>query len=270
MKFLAYETSSGPMIGRVDGDQVEPIGGLDEFYDDPMAAIAAAPAGGEGKPLSEISQVVPVPKTAQILCVGLNYAAHIEETKSQRPEAPNLFARWYRTLRTQDSTISVPVGEPGLDWEGELGVIIGKEMVDVSEEEAMAGVLGYTCFNDISARVHQRRTPQWALGKNANASGPIGPVVVTADEFGDPQMKKLETRYNGDVVQSTTTDHMLFTIAETISYASKCITLYPGDVFATGTPSGVGSRMEPPVLMTAGDRVEIEIEGIGVLRTSVV
>jgi 2-keto-4-pentenoate hydratase/2-oxohepta-3-ene-1,7-dioic acid hydratase in catechol pathway len=215
-------------------------------------------------------QVPPVPKTAQILCVGLNYAAHIEETASQRPEAPNIFGRWYRTLQCQDAEVSVPSGEPGLDWEGELAVIIGSELVDVSEAEAMEGVLGYTCFNDISARTHQRRTPQWTLGKNAKGSGPIGPVVVSADEFGDPQQKQLETRYNGAVVQSTSTDRMLFKVAETISYASRCLTLYPGDVFATGTPSGVGSRMDPPVLMTAGDRIEVEIEDIGTLRTRIV
>ena len=270
MRYLAFQSPEGPMIGRVEGETVETLCDLDSFYRDPTAYVDASPVSGSAQPIADVTQVPPVPTTAQILCVGLNYVAHIEETASQRPEAPNLFARWYRTLLCQDGELPVPSGEPGLDWEGELGVIIGEEMVDVSEEEAMAGVLGYTCFNDISARVHQRRTPQWALGKNPKGSGPIGPVVVTADEFGDPQQKRLETRYNGDVVQSSTTDLMIFKIAETISYASKCITLYPGDVFATGTPSGVGSRMDPPVLMTAGDRVEVEIEDIGVLRSRIV
>ncbi len=270
MRFLAFQSESGPQIGRVNGDQVETLCDLATFYEDPNRHVDATPVAGSAQPIATVVQVPPVPQTAQILCVGLNYSAHIEETRSERPEAPNLFARWYSTLRCQDAEISVPSGETGLDWEGELAVIIGKEIVDVSEDEAMAGVLGYTCFNDVSARIHQRRTPQWALGKNAKGSGPIGPVVVTADEFGDPQQKHLETRYNGDVVQSTTTDLMIFKIAETISYASKCITLYPGDVLATGTPSGVGSRMEPPVLMTAGDRVEVEIEDIGVLRSRIV
>lgn len=270
MRFLAFQSADGPQIGRVTGDQIETLCDLETFYSDPSAYVDATPIAGSAQPIADVVQVPPVPQTSQILCVGLNYVDHIAETESVRPEAPNLFARWYRTLLCQDGEASVPSGETGLDWEAELGVIIGKEMVDVSEEEAMAGVLGYTCFNDISARIHQRRTPQWALGKNAKGSGPIGPVVVTADEFGDPQQKRLETRYNGEVVQSSTTDLMIFKIAETISYASKCITLYPGDVFATGTPSGVGSRMDPPVLMTAGDRVEIEIEDIGVLRTSIV
>jgi len=268
MRFIAFEGSDGTMIGRVDGDNVETLCDLDTFYGDPFTRLSAESTSTQ--PLADVVQVPPVPTTSQILCVGLNYAAHIEETESMRPNAPNLFARWYSTLQCQDAEVSVPSGEPGLDWEVELAAIIGSEMVDVTEEEAIAGVLGYTCFNDISARTHQRATPQWALGKNAKGSGPIGPVVVSADEFGDPQKKNLQTRYNGDVVQSSNTDHMLFTIAETIAYASKCITLYPGDVFATGTPSGVGSRMDPPVLMTAGDQVEVEIEGIGVLRTNIV
>lgn len=270
MRYLAFQSADGPQIGRVTGDQVETLCDLETFYDDPSARMNAPAVPGSAQLVADVVQVPPVPQTAQILCVGLNYVAHIEETKSKRPEAPNLFARWYRTLLCQDGELPVPSGEVGLDWEGELAVIIGKEMVDVSEEEAMEGVLGYTCFNDISARIHQRRTPQWALGKNPKGSGPIGPVVVTADEFGDPHQKHLETRYNGDVVQSSTTDLMIFKIAETISYASKCITLYPGDVFATGTPSGVGSRMDPPVLMTAGDRIEVEIEDIGVLRSRIV
>ena len=270
MRFIAFAGPTGPRIGRVDGDVVSDVCGLGEFYTDPPKHVGGGSTDTGNHPLSSLHQVPPVPTTSQILCIGLNYAAHIAETGRDRPTAPNLFARWYRTLVCQDQEVPVPVGEPGLDWEGELAVIIGAEMTDVSEDEAMAGVLGYTCFNDISARTHQRRTAQWALGKNPKNSGPIGPVVVTADELGDPYGLQLVTRLNGNVVQSATTDQMIFKIAETLAYASRCITLYPGDVLATGTPSGVGASMDPPVLMVAGDRIEVEIEKIGILRSRIV
>ena len=270
MRLVAYQSPNGPVMGRVDGDSVARLCDLDVFYGDPGTFLNAQRLAETEQPLAEVVQVPPVPKTSQILCVGLNYADHITETGKDRPEAPNIFARWYTTLACQDAEVPVPSGEPGLDWEGELGVIIGQELVDVSEDEAMAGVLGYTCFNDISARTYQHRTSQWALGKNARNSGPIGPAVVTADEIGDPYSLQLETRYNDRVVQSTSTNLMIFKIAETISYASRCITLRPGDIIATGTPSGIGSRMVPPILMTPGDRVEVEIENIGVLRTRIV
>lgn len=151
-----------------------------------------------------------------------------------------------------------------------MAVIIGANLTDTAEADAMAGVLGYTCLNDISARGYQRRTHQWAIGKNADGSAPIGPVVVTADEFGDPYGKRIMTRVNGDTMQDGTTDLMLFRIAETIEYITAGTSLRPGDVIATGTPSGVGDRMEPPTYLKAGDRVEIEIEDIGVLASNIV
>lgn len=151
-----------------------------------------------------------------------------------------------------------------------MAVIIGSPLTDTSEADAMAGVLGYSCFNDISARGYQRRTKQWAIGKNADGSAPIGPVVVTADEFGDPYGKAISTRVNGDLRQNGTTDMMLFRIAETIEYITAGTSLRPGDVIATGTPSGVGDRMDPPTYLTAGDVVEVEIEDIGVLQTRIV
>ncbi len=163
----------------------------------------------------------------------------------------------------------MPPGEDGLDFEAELAVVIGREMRAVDEADAMAGVLGYTCFNDISARRFQRATSQWALGKNADDSGPIGPCIVTADELGDPMGLRIRSRLNGETMQDGTTDQMIFGIAETIAYITQALTLCPGDVIATGTPAGVGSRREPPLLMHAGDTIEVDIEGIGVLTTHI-
>ena len=237
MRYIAYNTVTGPMIGVVTDGHVQDLMGLDEFYADPIANSAVEPAG-TAIPLEEIQQIPPIPTTAKIFCVGLNYPLHIEETRSERPPAPNLFARWYASLSVHEGTCRVPSTEPGLDWEAELAAIIGTEMLATTKEDAMAGVLGYTCFNDVSARKFQRRTSQWAIGKNADGSGPIGPVVVTADEYGSPYGRQLMCRYNGETVQSSTTDRMIFGIAETIEYITDAITLRPGDVIATGTPSG--------------------------------
>jgi 2-keto-4-pentenoate hydratase/2-oxohepta-3-ene-1,7-dioic acid hydratase in catechol pathway len=268
VKYLGYLDDGVACIGAVDGDTVARLATMEEFYGDLDRWLVAAP--GERRPLSEVELVPPVPASAKILCLGLNYQAHIEETSSRRPSAPNIFARWYAGLSCDGAEITVPSGEPGLDWECELAVIIGSHLVDVPASEAMAGVLGYTCFNDISARTHQNISSQWALGKNADGSGAIGPHVVTADDFDDPYGRKIQTRLNGETMQSSTTDRMIFKIDETIEFITRCTSLRPGDVIATGTPEGVGFRRDPPRLMNAGDRVEIDIEGIGVLNTSIV
>ena len=269
MRFLGYRHDGQSCIGVVADGQVTRLATIDEFYADTARWLATAPAG-PSVPLAGIEQVPPVPTTSKILCLGLNYQAHIEETGRERPDAPNIFARWYAQLSCDNDEVPVPSGEPGLDWECELGVIIGSRLIDTPASEAMAGVLGYTCFNDISARTHQRRTPQWALGKNPDRSGPIGPVVVTADEYGDPYGKAIMTRVNGETMQSSTTDRMLFKIDEVIDFATRCLSLQPGDVIATGTPDGVGGSRKPPVFMHPGDVCEVEIEGIGILRSRIV
>ena len=269
MRFLGYDDGGVGTIGVVTDDQVRRLCTIDEFYADlahwQQTSATAAPVS-----ISSITLVPPVPTTAKVLCLGLNYAAHIAETKSERPDFPNIFARWYASLSNHGDEVPVPTGDDRFDWECEMAVIIGAPLTDAAEADAMDGVLGYTCFNDISARGYQRRTKQWAIGKNADGSAPIGPLVVTADEFGDPYGKSISTRVNGEVRQDGTTDMMLFKIAETIEYITGGTSLRPGDVIATGTPSGVGDKMEPPTYLTAGDVVEVEIEDIGVLQTRIV
>ena len=271
VRYLGFLHDGQPTIGVVTADSsaVTPLTAIDDFYGD-LTRWRTATAAGNTVPLTEVEQIPAVPTTAKVLCLGLNYQAHVEETGRDRPPAPNIFARWYAGLSCDGDSISVPSGEPGLDWECELAVIIGDTLVDTPRHAAMAGILGYTCFNDISARTHQRATSQWALGKNPDGSGPIGPVVVTADEFGDPYGRSISTRVNGETKQSSTTDRMLFKIDETIEYITKCTSLRPGDVIATGTPEGVGGAMDPPQFMHAGDTVEVDIEGIGVLTTNIV
>lgn len=268
MRFLGFDDQGDAAIGVVVGDQVRRLCTIDEFYAD-LDNWRNAEAKGDPVPLEGIVRVPPVPQTAKVLCLGLNYASHISETGSERPDFPNIFARWYASLSSHGDEVPVPSGDDRLDWECEMAIIIGAPLTDTKEADAMAGVFGYTCFNDISARGYQRRTKQWAIGKNPDNSAPIGPVVVTADEFGDPYGKRISTRVNGETRQDGTTDMMLFKIAETIEYITAGTSLRPGDVIATGTPSGVGDKMEPPTYLTAGDTVEIEIEGIGVLQSRI-
>ena len=277
MRFLGFDDGATEAIGIVlrgaaSGDTVQRLCTVDEFYADLghwRSIVASDGVSGPAIPIDAITRVPPVPRTAKVLCLGLNYAAHISETKSDRPDYPNIFARWYASLSNHGDSIPVPSGDDRFDWECELAVIVGTTLTDTNEADAMAGVLGYSCFNDISARGYQRRTKQWAIGKNADGSAPIGPVVVTADEFGDPYGKRIMTRVNGEVRQDGTTDMMLFKISEAIEYITAGTSLRPGDVIATGTPSGVGDRMDPPTYLTNGDVVEVEIEDLGVLQTRI-
>ena len=269
MRYLGYLHDGVATIGVVQGDLVHPLCSIDGFYAEPDRWRSASPAP-DGVARDSIELVPPVPTTAKVLCLGLNYAAHIEETKSERPPAPNIFAKWYASLSCDGDQVPVPTGDDRFDWECEMAVIIGSHLTDTPEVDAMAGVLGYTCFNDISSRGYQRRTHQWAIGKNGDGSAPIGPVVVTADEFGDPYGKRIMTRVNGETRQDGTTDLMIFKIAETIEYITHGTSLRPGDVIATGTPSGVGDRMDPPTYLTPGDVCEVEIQDIGTLTTNIV
>jgi len=248
MKYLAHRVDGETRIAVEVDDRAVDLTTLDSFYQDPRAWSARTPDGASHA-LDGIVRVPPVPESAKVLCLGLNYAAHIAETGRERPPAPNIFARWYASLSCHGDQVPVPSGEPGLDWECELAVVIGDVLVDVPAERAMDGVLGYTAFNDLSGRTHQRLTSQWALGKNPDRSGPIGPHVVTADEYGDPYGRSISTRVDGETMQSSTTDNMIFRIDETIAFISAVATLRPGDVIATGTPEGVEGSPQPPVLM---------------------
>ena len=186
------------------------------------------------------------------------------------PEHPTVFGRWVASLTTEGTPAPVPANEPGLDWEGEVAAIVGRRLTDVDERTALAGVLGYAAFNDLTARTAQKLTAQWTLGKNADRSGPIGPLV-TADEAGDPAAGwRVRTRVNGETVQDGNTRDMIFGVGDLLSRISRTFTLQPGDVIATGTPEGVGYVRTPPWLLHPGDVVEVEIDHLGTIRTPVV
>src|SRR5271156_1755488 len=197
-----------------------------------------------------------------------NYVDHAEEAGFDLPKVPMIFGRWFDSLVVDGTAVPLPKNK-GMDWGVELAANIADEVWDVTEDTALDHVLGYTVFNDLSARHKQTITSQFTLGKNADRSGPIGPVVVTPDEL-DAANLQLTARVNGETVQSFNTRDMIHSPGKVIAYISDTVTLKPGDVIATGTGSGVGVGMVPPRFLGAGDKVEVEIEGIGVLTNPIV
>ncbi|MEU4377248.1 fumarylacetoacetate hydrolase family protein [Pseudonocardia alni] len=272
MRLIGHAVDGVRHMGSVEGDQVLDLGPAAEFWTAP-AAVAAAGAD-RPRPLSSVVQLPPVPETARIFCVGINYHSHAGESKDvaglDLPAYPMVFSRWQQSLVVGGTAVPVPPNEPGLDWEVELAAVIGSEAWEVEEAEALRHVFAYTGFNDLSARTKQMLTPQFTLGKNADRSGPIGPVLVTSDEFGDPGEVHVETRGNGEVMQSGHTRDLIHPVGRIIEFITDTVTLLPGDVIATGTPGGVGVGRDPQVFLRPGDVVEVEVERIGVLRNPIV
>ncbi len=208
---------------------------------------------------------------SKILCVGLNYADHAKEFGDPLPTEPVIFNKAPSAVNYCGGTIVLPKSSSKVDYEGELVIVIGDRCRDVEPKNALKYVAGYCCGNDVSARDWQKEKPagQWFLGKSFDSFAPIGPAFVSADEVGDPNNLKIETRLNGEVVQSSNTSNFIFKPDFLISYLSKIMTLYTGDLIFTGTPGGVGDARKPPRYLKQGDFVEVEIEKIGVLRNKV-
>jgi 2-keto-4-pentenoate hydratase/2-oxohepta-3-ene-1,7-dioic acid hydratase in catechol pathway len=274
MRLVGIARDGGVVAGSLadDGGTVREIAPLADFWADPARHLAAEPTS-DPRPVGEVELVPPVLPGARVICIGLNYLKHIAEgsfSGEPLPEHPTLFARWTASLTVGDAEVPVPVDEDGLDWEGEVVAWVGETLVDATPEQALAAVVGYSTFNDITARRAQKLTSQWILGKNADRSGPLGPMVPAA-EVGDLRDGlRVQTRVNGETVQDGTTDQMVYGVGETLALVSRTMTLHPGDLLATGTPSGVGYARTPPWLLQPGDVVEVEVDRLGVLRTIVV
>lgn len=222
--------------------------------------------GKDWMPL-QVGQFLPViPNPGKIFCVGVNYADHQKEMGRSKLEHPTIFLRFTDTLIGHGQAAWIPRISPAVDYECELAVIIGKGGRYIEAARALDHVAGYTCFNDISVRDWQRHTTQFTAGKNFPRTGALGPWMVTADEIPDPHSLSIKTRLNGKVMQDSNTSELIFKVPELIAYLSSFTPLSPGDVIATGTPSGVGFARNPPVFMKAGDTVEVEIASIGVLK----
>jgi 2-keto-4-pentenoate hydratase/2-oxohepta-3-ene-1,7-dioic acid hydratase in catechol pathway len=255
-----------------DGASVTVLAGLEQFWADAAGLLSREPAG-ETVPSAGVEFVPPVLPGARVICIGLNYLKHVAEgsfSGQELPPHPTLFARWTQSLTVDGAEVPVPSNEEGIDWEGEVVAWVGAPLVDATPDEALAAVVGYSTFNDLTSRRAQKLTSQWILGKNGDRSGPLGPMVPAA-EVGDLRDGlRVRTRVNGEVVQDGRTDEMVYTVGDTLSLISHTFTLRPGDLLATGTPSGVGYARDPQWLLQPGDVVEVEVERLGVLRNPVV
>ena len=287
MRLLSYERDDGGSWGLLSGAGVVDREHLGEALPRTLAGFVAAcehhptlavglsaraaAAAARAVPLASLRLLPCVPQPGKVICLGVNYIDHAKEGGNAVADYPALFLRCSTSLLAHGAPLRVPAVSDKLDYEAELAVVVGRRTRFVSEAEALGAVFGYACFNDATLRDYQRRTTQWTIGKNFDATGGFGPWVVTADELPPGCVGlRIESRLNGQVMQSADTTDMVFGVARTISLLSHSLTLEPGDVIVMGTPAGVGYARTPPVWMKAGDVIEIEIERVGVLRNPVV
>ncbi|MDP6763430.1 MAG: fumarylacetoacetate hydrolase family protein [Planctomycetota bacterium] len=226
-------------------------------------------AGEAIVPLESVRLTAPVPRPGKFLCIGRNYREHAAEGGEEVPEAPLYFSKFQTSVTGHEQPVLLPLGSEKVDYEAELGVVVGRRAFRVSREHAREHVLGYTNINDVSARDFQFGDGQWQRGKSCDTFGPMGPFVATTEEIADPQALRISFRLNGETLQDSTTALMVFGVDELVSYLSQTVTLEPGDVIATGTPPGVGFARKPPIWVREGDRMEVDIEGLGVLANPV-
>jgi 2-keto-4-pentenoate hydratase/2-oxohepta-3-ene-1,7-dioic acid hydratase in catechol pathway len=253
-------------FGRIEGAHVVPMGpDLGSWLADGAAAVS----GGAPLPLESVQLRAPLPRPGKIVCVGRNYVEHANERGFDAPPEPILFAKWANSVAAPGAAVNVPRQTAQADWEAEVGVVIGTRCSGVSTAEALDHVAGYTCLNDLSARDLQNRVSQWTRGKAIDGFLPMGPWLVTPDEVGDPQDLAVRCRVNGETMQDGHTSLMIWSVAELIAFISETITLEAGDVIATGTPAGIGAARTPPVFLRDGDVVEVEIERVGLLETTI-
>ena len=279
MRVCSYLMADGaPSYGVVDGEAIVDAGARMRARFADLRAVLDADAldelrsgtGGERLALSAVTLLPPLANPDKILCIGLNYQTHIRETGRDAPQKPSIFTRYPSSIVGHGVDLVRPKASDWFDFEGELAVVIGKRGRAIPAASAYEHVAGYSCFNDGSIRDFQRHTTQFWAGKNFARSGSMGPWLVTADEFGDPAARSMTTRLNGEVMQSTPISDLAFDVPALIAYISTVTELLPGDIIATGTPSGVGLFREPKLFMKPGDRVEVEITGIGVLANAIV
>ena len=235
-----------------------------------VASVAAKAPAHAARPLAGIRYLPVVPRPPKIICLGLNYADHAKEGGHAKPEYPSFFMRGATSQVAHNEAIVRPKASTRLDYEAELAVIIGTRARHLTKANALSCVAGYSCYNDGSIRDYQRKTNQWTIGKNFDATGGFGPWLVTPDELpAGAAGLRIQSRLNGKIMQDANTKDFLFDVVESLCIISECITLEPGDVIITGTPAGVGYARTPPVWMAPGDVCEIDIEGVGVLSNTI-
>ncbi|HKN93545.1 MAG TPA: fumarylacetoacetate hydrolase family protein [Thermoleophilaceae bacterium] len=269
MRFVTYDAGSGPRAGFLrDGERVVDVG-------DSLRGLIAAgplhePADGEELALSEVRLLPPIPDPDKLICIGLNYRSHAAEAGVEAPETPTFFAKFRNALVPAGTEVKLPAASQKVDYEAEVAFVVGRRAKDVSEAEALDHIAGYTLLNDLSARDLQFSTLQWMPGKVFDGSAPCGPALVTPDEAGAPDSIGIELKLNGEVMQSATTADLIHSIPALLAHLSTLMTLEPGDIVSTGTPSGVGSVREPRVWLKPGDEVTITSPSLGTLRNALI
>lgn len=277
MRYVSFEKDGKTLLGVRENGAIRTLG---EFTLEDLLAKgidlsvwATKQDGGQIEAVEGLKFLPLLQHPPKILCVGLNFADHTSESHYEQPNYPTLFFRVHTSLIAHEQPMVRPrvTDSAGLDYEGEIAVVLGKGGRHIAKEHALSHVAGYALFNDGSVREYQFKTPQWTAGKNFDGTGAFGPELVTADELpAGAQGLRLETRLNGEVVQSANTNEMIFNVASLISIISEAITLEPGDVIVSGTPSGIGWARNPKLLMKAGDVCEVSVEKIGTLRNVII
>lgn len=282
MKLVTYKSDHGVRVAGLRGDAIVDLQQADPALPScPKALLAQGPEGirraekalAIGRPLDRsVSLVAPIPNPEKVICVGLNYADHARESGAAVPSEPVLFNKFPTAITAHGQPIVLPRVSQEVDYEAELVVVIGRGGRHIPRSQARDHIAAYCCGNDVSARDWQLRKPggQWLSGKSFDSFAPLGPWLITADEIADPGNLRIRLRIDGRVMQDSSTAQLIFSVAHLVSYVSDVCTLTPGDLIFTGTPPGVGFARKPPVFLKAGDVVEVEIEGIGVLQNPVV
>jgi acylpyruvate hydrolase len=263
MRLATIRTEYGTTAAWLDGDVLVPLDAADVGEVLAAGGLGRPREGAAPVPAAEADFAPVVPRPGKIICVGLNYRAHILETGRDLPQYPTLFAKFADTLTGARDDLVLPSVSEKVDWEVELGVIIGRPVYRATAAEAEAAIAGYTVVNDVSMRDWQHRTLQWLQGKMFERTTPAGPYLVTADEIGSAPDLEVRCEVDGVVMQQSRTSDLLFGVAEIVAYASQAVTLRPGDLIATGTPGGVGNARKPPVYLQPGNVLRTWIEGLG-------
>ena len=278
MRLVSFQDGARAASGIRLGEDVVDLAPLDTTLAAVLAAdadarqqLAARAASARRVPLASLALLPAVPQPGKIICIGLNYALHAKEGGNPIPDYPAIFMRGRTSLVAHAAPMWRPRASQKLDYEAELAFVVGRPARHVTEADALAHVGAYACFNEGSVRDFQRKSTQWTVGKNFDRTGAFGPELVTPDELpAGASGLRIATRLNGETMQDSTTADMIFSVAKLVSILSQAMTLETGDVVATGTPSGVGYARTPPRFLQPGDVVEVEIEGIGVLKNPVV
>jgi 2-keto-4-pentenoate hydratase/2-oxohepta-3-ene-1,7-dioic acid hydratase in catechol pathway len=274
MKLATFDAGAGPQLGAVEGERITPLG--EGLPGEMTALIAAWPtvegevrrraaAGAGALALDSVRLLAPIRRPGKIMAIGLNYADHIAESNLGTPEYQVWFSKAPTSANGPYDPIQVPKVSQALDYEAELVAVIGQGGRHIGKAGAPSAVFGYCCGNDATERAWQHRTPQWVVGKSFDSHAPFGPWITTADEVPDPHALDIRCLVNGEVRQASNTRHLVFDLWDQIDHLSQAMTLEPGDLIFTGTPGGIGAAMKPMRFLKDGDRVRVEIEGLGAL-----